>query len=586
MTRRDWFPVLAILAAGLAAYSNSFEVPFYFDDYFHIVHNPDLRDFRDLWKLLSGSTRPLTALTLAFNYSLGGLEVWGYHLFNLAVHLAAGLTLFGLVRRTLETPWLARRVAGRETELALAAALLWLLHPLQTQSVTYIVQRGEALMGLFYLQTLYWSVRERPGRAVLACALGMLAKPVMVTAPLAVLLYDRVFLYSSWREAFRERRAMYAGLAGTWLVLPPVLAGGVREYGGLVGLDVPKLNPLTYLATQAGVLLHYLKVCFWPHPLLLDYDWPPARAFREIAPASAAIGALLGGTAWALREYPALGFLGAWFFLVLAPTSSLLPIVDAAFDHRMYLPLAAVVLLFLSGLHHLTQRRPLLFRAAVCLLIPVLAAATLLRNEAYGDPVRFWAENVKHRPRSVRAKVSLGHSLAAAGRTDEALEQFRQSLELEPDSADAHNNLAHLLLFQNEPEKALLHYREAARLKPNLVMARKGLGLTLQKLGRVEEAEAELEEALRLNPGLPDALVQLGLIRQNQGRHPEALRLYKEALRHDPKEPAAYNNIGTLLFLQGRREEAARFFRKALKLRPDYPEALENLRKTQTGPEN
>ncbi len=579
MERRSLLPAALLTATGTAAYLSSFSVPFLFDDFYHIADNPRIRDLLHPVQVLTGTTRPLVALSLAVNYAAGGLSVWGYHAFNLAVHLLAGLTLFGVIRRTLLNPRSAPRYREQATELALAASLLWLLHPLQTQSVTYVIQRGESLMGLFYLLTLYCVIRGWAGWAVLACALGMLSKPVMVTAPLMVLLYDRIFLSPSWGELFRRRWKLAAGLAATWGLLPFVLAGGAQEYRGLVGLHLNRASPLAYLLTQPGVILHYLRLSFWPHPLLLDYQWPIATGLRQILPSLIAVAGLLAATLWALRRRPEIGFWGVWFFGILAPTSSFLPIADTAFEHRMYLPLAAIVLLSLLGLRTLMGRRPLLFWAVPFLLIPAAAFTTFHRNRLYGDQAAFWADQISHRPNNARGYVNLGAALQTAGRSPEAMEAFRKALSLQPTQADAHNDLAYMLLLQNNLGEAELHYREALRLSPNLAMAHKGMGLLLQKKGRLEEAAAEYTEALRLNPVFSDARVQLGLIRQTQGQYQEAFEQYREALKVNPREPAAYNNIGTLLFRQGKWGEAARFFARAMELNPDYTEARDNLRK-------
>ncbi len=518
MRQHPLLPAALLLGAGTAAYLNSFSAPFLFDDYYHIVENPRIRDLLHPFVVLAGTTRPLVALTLAANYALGGLEVWGYHLFNLAVHLLAAITLFGVVRRTLLTKRLEKRAGGQATELALLASLLWTVHPLQTESVTYIVQRGESLMGLFYLLTLYCLIRGRHGWAVLCCALGMLSKPVMVTAPVVFLVYDRVFLSASWKELFRRRGRLYAGLAATGLILPPVLACGAQEYRGLVGMGLQKISPLAYLATEPGVILHYLRLSFWPHPLVLDYQWPVVAHFKEaLFPAAAVLG-LLALTGWALRRRPEIGFLGVWFFGILAPTSSFLPIVDPAFEHRMYLPLAAVVLAFLAGLRALAGRRPLSWAVPLA-LIPLLTLAAVRRNEVYSDPVVFWQEEISGRPGNARAYVNLGAALQAAGRSAEAGDAFRAALALHPDLSDAHNNLAYLLLLQGKPEEAYPHYREALRLSPSYAMAHKGMAMTLQKMGRLEEAEAEYAEALRLNPVFEDARVQLEGIRGKNKPH-------------------------------------------------------------------
>jgi tetratricopeptide (TPR) repeat protein len=332
--------------------------------------------------------------------------------------------------------------------------------------------------------------------------------------------------------------------------------------------------------TEAEVLLHYLGISLFPWGQAFDYAWPPAPSLGAALPAAAAVLGLLAlATRGLLRRHP-LGFAAFFPFLVLAPTSSLLSLTDAAFAHRMYLPLAAVAVGTVLTARRLCGRRQTLFRAVLFTGVFALALATVRRNAVYSDPVSFWKEHLFHRPGNARAAVSLGAALQQQGRSSEAEEAFESALKFQPDLADAHNNLATLLLMNGKLEEARTRYREALRLAPNLAMAHKGMGLTLHRMGRLEEAAAEYEEALRLNPVFSDAQVQLRLIRQAQGRAPEAFRQYREALRFNPNEAAAWNNIGTLLFQQRKWREAARFFRRALELDPGYAEARDNLQKT------
>ena len=272
-----------IIAAGLLAYANSFSGAFVFDDTSRIVWNQNIRSLWPIRQFLEdlGTRRPLIQLTLALNYAAGRHDVWGYHAFNISVHLAAALTLFGIVRRTLGSAGLRDRFGGVSTPLAFAAALIWTVHPIQTQSVTYIIQRCESMMGLFYLLTLYCVIRawdsSSPLRwhiaAIIACALGMMCKEVMVTAPLLVLLYDYLFLSGSLGEVIRKRKALYAGLAAAWLILLSMLLGhsseGVKEISGSW-----TISPLRYALTQFGVIVHYIRLSLWPDSLVLDYDWP------------------------------------------------------------------------------------------------------------------------------------------------------------------------------------------------------------------------------------------------------------------------------------------------------------------------
>ena len=273
-----------IVLATLAAYSNSFAGPFVFDDELSIPSNMTIRQLWPIWKPLcppnhgeTVSGRPLLNLSLAIDYAISRLDVWSYHATNLAIHILAALLLFGILRRTFLLPAMRDRWGAAAVPLALTIALVWAVHPLQTESVTYIIQRAESLFGLFYLLTLYCFVRGvGSSRAMLwyavcvvACLLGMASKEVMVSAPLMVLLYDRTFVAGSFREAWRRRYGLYLALAGTWLLLGWLVAwSGTRGSSAGFGIGV---GCWEYLGTQFGAILNYLKLCVWPHPLVFYY---------------------------------------------------------------------------------------------------------------------------------------------------------------------------------------------------------------------------------------------------------------------------------------------------------------------------
>ena len=264
----NWLPAL-IIAAGVIVYFNSFAGVFVLDDVSQIWQNTKIRPPTSLSTILLHDRRPLVTLSLAVNYAVaGGTEdLWGYHLVNLAVHLAAGLTLFGLVCRTLLLRPFRDKYARAAPWLAAAVAVIWVLHPLQTQSVTYLTQRAESMMGLFYLLTFYCCIRAADEKAaplwhaaaVLACALGMASKAVMVTAPVLVLVFDRMFLADSFRELLRKRWMLCAGLVGTWAVLwgtgvaPGVLSSDIQG-SATVGFSFKGCTPLEYALTQPKVI--------------------------------------------------------------------------------------------------------------------------------------------------------------------------------------------------------------------------------------------------------------------------------------------------------------------------------------------
>ena len=371
---RKLVPLLLVIA-GLLAWQNCFTAPFVFDDTSSILENYSIRHLWPLWQPLSpphgiGLTvegRPVVNFTFALNYAVSGVTPWGYHALNLAIHILAGLTLLGFALRTLLRPALSGAIWSRATSLALAIAGIWTLHPLQTEAVTYVAQRSESLMGLFYLLTLYCFIRgvdsPKPGRwyalSVTACLLGMGCKEVMVSAPLVVLLYDRMFVAGSFRDAWKRRWRLYAGLAGTWVLLGYLVAnsehpGGHRWLRGrhrLVGVRVDAVPGCRALSETVGVALPaHIRLrdsarsgtrC---RPCPMRWFWQPWQQEP-----SSRCGADAPSAFWAS---------GSSRFWPRVPAWCPWPLQTMA-EHRMYLPLAAVVALAVMGGYASFGRRSL-----------------------------------------------------------------------------------------------------------------------------------------------------------------------------------------------------------------------------------
>ena len=575
---------LLIAVAAAAAYHGSFSGPFVFDDIDAVIRNPTIRHLWPPGPVLSppaDSTvggRPLLNLSLAVNYALGGLGVGGYHAVNLAIHILAGLTLFGIARRALA------RVAP-----ALVIALLWTLHPLQTESVTYVSQRAELLAGLLCLTTLYCLVRAtappRSGTAppaaarwlvlgVAACLLGMAAKETMATAPLAVLLYDRAFVAGSFAEAWRRRRWFYAGLAATWLPLAALVATAGWSRGGSAGFGVGVTSG-TYALTQLKAVVLYLRLALWPDALSFDYGMGLVTGVRSVALQGAVIAVLIAAAAAALVRRPALGFPAVWFFLTLAPSSSIIPVATQTMaEHRMYLPLAGVAALAAFALFRFAGRAAL---PAGLALACALGLLTERRNAVYRTAESLWADTVAACPGNPRAHNNLGFLLLHEGRTAEAAEHFGTALRLYPDYADAHFNLGNAFLQTGRNAEAAGQFEETLRLHPDYADACVGLDVALTGLGRPAEAMAWLERAARLAPDRPDIRFNLGRALMAEGRNTEAAAQFEEALRLFPDDAETRNNLGILLAESSRLDEARKQFAEAVRLKPDYARAHGNL---------
>jgi tetratricopeptide (TPR) repeat protein len=587
--------VLATLCA--AAYANTLRAPFILDDYFAIVHNPSIHQLWPVWNALSpphryGTTvegRPVVNLTLAMNYALGGLTPCGYHVVNLVIHILAGLTLLGIVRRTLLQPSLRERCGAAANEFALATAILWSLHPLQTESVTYVSQRAESLMGLFYLLTLYAFIRGTTSpRATLwftlsfvACLLGMATKEVMVSAPLMVLLYDRTFVSGSFREAWRQRRPLYLVLGGTWLLLG-YLAASTNGRGGSAGFGV-KILWWQYALTQTYAITHYLRLSLWPRPLLFDYGTDLVTDAWQAAPCAVTIALLLIGTAVSLWRWPVLGFVGCWFFAILAPSSSILPVATQTIaEHRMYLPLLSIIVVTLGAATCLCRRtwprsdaRARRQTAIALALALALGVTTFQRNAQYRSAQAVWADVVAKRPSNARGETNLALALIDEGQTADAIPHFLVALRLDPNEPIIRNDYASALLDLGQVDEAIAQLQETLRRAPDFAPARKTLGLISEHRFRVELENAQADLAAHSDD--PAAHVSLAQLLADMGRRDDAITHYQQALRLDPSNASVHYNLANLLAEYGRDDEALSHYTAAARLAPNDPRIQINL---------
>jgi len=591
--RAGWFIPLLIVVLGVAAYHNSLGNEFVFDDQAYIEDNPYIRSLRPLGPVLLSSTRPVVNLSFAINYALGGLDPWGYRLTNVVIHLLAGLLLYGIVRRSMESPHVGGKWAAAGPWLAGLIAALWVVHPLQTESVSYVWQRCESLVGLFYLLTLYCVIRNSASdrkwlwapAAVISCALGMATKEVMVTAPVVILIYDRVFLAGSWKEVMRLRWKLHAGLAGTWLILLALLARGAGKSGiYLPTADVAYegIRPWNYLLTQAGVIVHYLRIAFWPRGLCLDYAtaWPVAQSIADVWPQLAVVVGLLALTCWGLWKRPALGFVGLALFLILSPTSSFVPITDVVFEHRMYLPLAAVLVLTVLLVAWFLERLPSQWRglrwvagATGLAILIALTVATVRRNEDYRTSLSIWNDTANKAPRNARAHNNLGLALHKLGRNEEAIARFEQAMQLRPNYPEAHNNWGLALAAQGDLPAAITHYDAALHVRPQFAAAHNNWGNALKELGRFDDAAGHFQAALKIQPDYAQAYNNLGTVLHAVNRFEDAIAQYEVGVRYNPNYAELHYNWGLALRALKRPQEAMAQYQAALRIKPNFPEA-------------
>jgi protein O-mannosyl-transferase len=590
-TERLWRPALVVLA-GFLVYANSLAGPFVLDDNDSIVNNSAIRQVSNVGTvLLQRDTpiagRPVVALSFALNYAVSGLARQAYHLTNIAVHVGCALLLFGIVRRTLSLPLMPERYRMASGNLAFAIVLLWTVHPLNSETVDYLTERTESMMALFLLLMLYAAIRSVTCRrkaawsviSVLACALGMGCKESMAVAPIIVFLYDRIFLFGSVREALAARWRLYGALGATWLVLAYLMLPGPRSSSVGTATLSTQVRPVTYLLNQARMVTRYLRLSVWPSDLVVDYGPAVSLQLRDVLPQALFIGALIAATAIALIRQPALGFLGAWIFITLAPTSSVIPIAtEVGAERRMYLPLMGVMVLVVSVVYGIGLFRRRFSHAAALAAMGavslVLGAATLARNREYSNGLSL-AESVLRRWPSDIAHGMVGSELAALHRDADALPELRIASRTDPRSR---YNLGVALFNLKRYDEAIAELKGMAEEHPMLgevPLARKIMGNAYAQQHNWTKAANELTLTLSMVPRdvaarkmLVDVLNNQGLELADAGLFAQAVAVFRHAATVDPERSDVRHNLAAALFDSHDPVEAEREARQAVALNP------------------
>ncbi len=598
-----------LVVAAIWAYSSSFNGALIGDDEQGIEKNESLRSLTSAFAPPADTTvagRPVANLSFAMNYAAAGgtTDLWGYHAVNLAIHIGAGLLMFGVIRRTLLSPALRDRFGQAATPLALAVALIWIVHPLNTQAVTFVVQRVESLMGLFYLATLYCAIRAAEtdfGRsgwiwaAAAASALGMGAKETMVGAPIVVALW--IFVCWPAVRFTRGGRALrlLVPLAATWIVLIALVMTASRSRSA--GFDAHGWSSFMYLRTQAEVIGHYVRLACWPVPLVFSYGWLPIRSFADVLPQIMLLGTAAVGTVLLLVNRDPLGLIGAWFFLILAPSSSILPVAtEVAAEHRMYLPLAAIVAAVVLGSYSVVASEIRARKAgassrtiagavgwtAVAFVVILLARATYARNAVYESPERMAVDVLQHRPQNAQAQLSYGLYLIGKRQYSEAADHLRTTLTLPlaPSTDEpTFRSLGHLYLglaqfSQNKFEAAIPELQSAITLRADNDRAYGPLAESQLALGRTADAVTTLEAAIARSANDAGMLKRAAWVLATSSNAAvrngaRAVELANRAVAAtNSRDPIALDTLAAAYAETGRFDDAGAAVRRALDLMP------------------
>lgn len=642
-----------ILLAAILCYFNSFSGVWVFDDYSYVVDNPFVRQ---LWVFGTGYPhpyRPVLEWTYALNFSLSGLDIAGYHAFNLLVHALAGLTLYAVIRRTL-VALPANRYTDSATTIAFVTALLWIVHPLQTESVTYISQRSESLMGLLMLLSLYSVIRAHFSdhkthrhlwylASFIAFALGCGVKEIMTTGLPLIMIYDRVFLSDSWAQVHSRRWILYTGFfaaiawmaatsdrlnttpdtmivvalivvaanlifhstyhlqsetTGRWIRRALLVATGACLAGVAFLAFAQLLNSMErytsvsmvrYAGSQIGVIAHYISLAFWPSPLILDHDWPVIESWASLGLSSVVMVVVLSASAFLVLKFPPLGFVALSFFLILSPTSSFIPLRDLAVEHRMYLPLASIVLFVVLALKSLTQGIRPATRTATRVILTLAAMLSLMwgtveRNKDYQHPEILWTQALVEYPVHKRVHLNMAQLQTQQGEYESAYRHYQNGLPFnwlkDELGAKVYYNFGVTLQALNQPDAAEMQYLLAARLEPESLVAASSfnqLGLLSAEKRDLLKARRYFDSAIDAVPTYAIAYKNLGIIYTMQGRWRRAEDQLREAVRLDPDFAEAHFALGEVLEERGKRRQAARSYESVLRINPDHIGARDRL---------
>ena len=586
------FPFVALLI-----YSGSLRGPFIFDDMGHIPKNPHTR----LEKLtLDGiarasfdspaRTRPVANMSFALNYYLDRYNPMGYHLVNILIHVATGLFLYFFVKTTLNIlP--PRAGPSMNGWIAFFAALIWLVHPVQTQSVSYIVQRMNSLAAMFYVSSLLLYGRARIaterrkkwalfGGCILAGILALGSKEIAATLPFFIFLYEWYFFQDLSWPWLRRHLTLFGGLLILLAILALLYLGINPVERILESYNIRDFTLTQRVLTQFRVVIFYLSLLLFPHPsrLNLDHDFSISHSLLDPLTTMLSIMiiiVLVGLAIYRAKKERLFSFCILWFLGNLVIESSVIGL-EIAFEHRNYLPSMLVTIMAVSlAYRHIKPKW--LGGALLCALVMVFSFWAHDRNKVWSDSVTLWSDCVAKSPNKARPHSNLGASLALRGRTQEAMNHYTTAVKINPNYAEAHYNMGVALEREGRTDEAALHYTKTLKINTNHAEAHSNIGVTLVRQGNFEEGITHFAEALRIKPHYVKAHMNMGSALLSQGKTDEAVAHFADAVRIEPNNAEAHYNLGVAREKQGRADAAIAHYSKALEINPSYAEAHYNM---------
>jgi Flp pilus assembly protein TadD len=515
---------------------------------------------------------------------------------NILVHIASGIFLYLLAKATLHTPAL-RSQYQKYGWIPFLTAFIWMVHPIQTQSVAYLVQRMNSLAAMFYVLSMLLYVKFRlaatPARkwflfsgCILAGLLALGTKEIAVTLPAFIVLYEWYFFQNLSREWAGRRFVLLAAVLLLLIGLSLAYLDGDPIAKILAGYKMREFTPTQRVLTEFRIVIFYISLLIWPHPsrLNLDHDFSLSYSLMNPMTTLISIGAISALIVLAIliaRREPLLSYSILWFFGNLVIESSVIGL-ELVFEHRNYLPSMFAILAIVSLVVRYMRPHPRfagLGVVALCAVGTLFTAWTFERNKVWVDEIALYQDSAAKSPQKARPHNNLGAALSRRGRLQEAIDQYQIALRIKPDYADAHYNLGYALAKQGHLNEGLSHFTEALRLEPKNLKALNNIGVVLVLQERFEDAMDVFKKALKLDPTDADVHNNLGYALKSRGKLNEAGEHFSAALHVNPEHAGAHNNLGLVLMRRGHFEAAQMHFSRALEISPNYEEARRNLEK-------
>ena len=580
------FAIIAISCLGIFAYSNTFHCSFHLDDRSSIAFNLAIRNIHDLQQIWNfWPSRFITYFSIALNYHFNGLDVGGYHLFNLLVHLGAAVLVWWLTRLTLATPVMKQeKIAKHADVISLLAGLIFVAHPIQTEAVTYIVQRASSMATLFYLASLCFYIKARlpimdsrfrgndksnnviPAKAgiqlggayyicsLITAVLAMFCKEMAITLPLMILLYECCF--------FKAKGSLkWKYLVPFWLTL--LIIPLAVKFTGSTRLQIfregPGISPVDYLLTQFRVMLTYIRLAFFPLNQNIDYDYPVFKSIFDmpVLVSFLFLSAILIFAKNLFSKYRMISFCILWFFLTLLPESSFLPIKDVIFEHRLYLPLVGYSILLASCGYYLLGKNSIKMMVMVLsLIVACYSVLTYQRNKIWNNEFTLWNDTIDKSPHKARAYDFRGTSWANQGKYAQAISDYSKAIILDPQNAEAYNNRGNSYKLQGKIVDAMSDFNRAIELRPNYAAAYYNRGLIYDEQDKIAQALSDYTKAIEIDPHYAPAYENRGIIYADQGKYSLSISDLNKAVEIDPDNAAASKNravVYKLLMLKSKK---------------------------------